>query len=215
MSSALRATMVCFNPRAPHGARLVNIIKYPRADMFQSTRPARGATPIARSYCGLKAGFNPRAPHGARQSRKTVSCLSLMFQSTRPARGATRCTHSGVMYPSPVSIHAPRTGRDYWGGSYAYTDLEFQSTRPARGATIAERTRDITKMFQSTRPARGATASTSSTSRKPLVSIHAPRTGRDQDVKAQVETGTGFNPRAPHGARHLSRAAKEIGRAHV
>ena len=56
--------------------------------MFQSTRPARGATCVGRSIHSLR-----------------------VFQSTRPARGAT----SKILNKSPlsrVSIHAPRAGRD-------------------------------------------------------------------------------------------------------
>ena len=35
---------ICFNPRAPRGARLVGIRVSPVIDQFQSTRPTRGAT---------------------------------------------------------------------------------------------------------------------------------------------------------------------------
>ena len=58
-------------------------------------------------------------------------------------------------------------------------------------------------MFQSTRPVRGATGSDVKTSPIPLVSIHAPRAGRDHDFSPFQKCFTCFNPRAPCGARHI------------
>ena len=55
--------------------------------------------------------------------------------------------------------------------------------------------------FQSTRPARGATVDRPRHPQTPVVSIHAPRAGRDRggfDEMAGLEC---FNPRAPRGAR--------------
>ena len=101
----------CFNPRAPHGARLFVFdspiwnsfvsIHAPRTErdggtiwlndgswVFQSTRPARSAT-----------------------SHKIFPDRVIMFQSTRPARSATHGQGFAVI-DSSVSIHAPRTERD-------------------------------------------------------------------------------------------------------
>ena len=77
-----------FNPRAPCGARLYADTVIDFMDMFQSTRPVRGATV------------------GLHRVRKVPE-----FQSTRPVRGATMSPmpSSGCM---TVSIHAPRAGRD-------------------------------------------------------------------------------------------------------
>jgi len=56
----------------------------------------------------------------------------------------------------------------------------FQSTRPVRGAThLCPSTLRKPNMFQSTRPVRGATLKPIDQSRVELVSIHAPREGRD------------------------------------
>ena len=55
--------------------------------------------------------------------------------------------------------------------------------------------------FQSTRPARGATCRRRRARATRRVSIHAPRTGRD-DAHSNPQLRSGcFNPRAPHGAR--------------
>ena len=58
--------------------------------MFQSTRPAKGAT---------------NHPHDH-------DMAEMMFQSTRPAKGATHSLMLTTMTKT-VSIHAPREGRDY------------------------------------------------------------------------------------------------------
>ncbi len=77
-----------FNPRAPRGARLDEFGDLSGVILFQSTRPARGATRL-RCGMGLEAvGFNPRAPRGARHGAD-------------PRQGV-----------GAVSIHAPRAGRD-------------------------------------------------------------------------------------------------------
>ena len=79
--------------------------------------------------------------------------------------------------------------------------------------------------FQSTRPARGATDLVDGRCRWEIISIHAPREGRDEhrkprllaeieisihapregrDIKSEIdewEVRTYFNPRAPRGAR--------------
>ena len=100
-----------FNPRSPHGERHRGFIMRrirecisihaprtgsdscpfracPRLDLFQSTLPARGATP--------SSGGEFRG--GA-------------FQSTLPARGATVLSFPLVLL-CVISIHAPRTGSD-------------------------------------------------------------------------------------------------------
>ena len=193
---------------------------------FQSTRPARGATtdvdyetedesvsihaPRAGRDCGFvlmdlafvvsihapragrdrgnrrqwrcRAGFNPRAPRGARLVRLDVLGHDNRFQSTRPARGATSRGRSPDLHPG-FNPRAPRGARLF-------------VNRDPRGYGL----------FQSTRPARGATPARGETPRAELVSIHAPRAGRDSLGCVNYSTAKSFNPRAPRGAR-LSRPA--------
>ena len=129
--------------------------------MFQSTRPARGAT----------------------RKAATILRLDVMFQSTRPARGATTAmvaiAPSGNCSFNPRAPHGPRR-RFLWARPGGLLCV-FQSTRPARGATL--RTADAV-LF-----------------RIKVLSIDAPRTGRDRDGSVLVRKRVGFNPRAPHGPR--------------
>ena len=77
----------------------------------------------------------------------------------------------------------------------------FQSTRPARGATLTVWSYSGGATFQSTRPARGATTAKFARHCGHLVSIHAPRAGRDKYPTIKTATIRSFNPRAPRGAR--------------
>ena len=146
-----------FNPRSPRGERHhIRAVQQPRPAVFQSTLPARGATPD-------QPGGGYRAP----------------FQSTLPARGATGREHSQPDI-ADISIHAPREGSDQLSVGRPRRRQRFQSTLPARGATTqsaahragrsdfnprsprGERRRrrtssSSTLIVQSTLPARGAT----------------------------------------------------------
>ena len=87
----------------------------------------------------------------------------------------------------PVSIHAPREGRDaFTAGGVAYT-VGFQSTRPVKGATwpIGLKPRQAAR-FQSTRPVKGATYTLDDLQAAEAVSIHAPREGRDAHIAPHV-----------------------------
>ena len=102
--------------------------------------------------------FNPRAPRGAR----------LYHGGATDADGAD------------FNPRAPRGARPY---PFVFDTLfpEFQSTRPARGATEMPYEYAQIGAFQSTRPARGATTSAGPHPwEHRVISIHAPREGRDK-----------------------------------
>ncbi len=100
--------------------------------------------------------FNPRAPHGARL-----------------------CTCSSVCLLDSVSIHAPRTGRDFPHGSFEDPyGVSIHAPRTGRDGSGDD---GLWRFKQ--------------------VSIHAPRTGRDPDKLCNTPGKSSFNPRAPHGAR--------------
>ena len=168
-----------FNPRSPHGERLLQVGKRM-----------------------MEFDFNPRSPHGERRHVTTpllpVARISIhaprtgsdqqfqcgltrciRFQSTLPARGATEsaCRNENA---GNISIHAPRTGSDQ-GDLDKETRLKlFQSTLPARGATLAG--------------CDGAPSPKDFNPRSP----HGERRG----AACVVGNEPGyFNPRSPHGER--------------
>ena len=56
-----------FNPRSPHGERLMALVERLKIRLFQPTLPARGATPPSRECRQSGLDFNPRSPHGERR----------------------------------------------------------------------------------------------------------------------------------------------------
>ena len=146
---------------------------------FQSTHPMRGATsntprpPIdhgisihaphaGRDRCRRsdrrgKYYFNPRAPCGARRaSIDDLRTVQRSFQSTRPVRGAT-------------------SGCPAWYSSAWH----FNPRAPCGARRAMTRTGTPSAGFQSTRPVRGATSMTNGDVLGAIISIHAPRAGRD------------------------------------
>ena len=172
---SLRAIMG-FNPRAPCGARLPPIAVLHDTRGFNPRAPC-GARPSSRRSSRTQMGFNPRAPCGARRRERSLPEHAPEFQSTRPVRGATR----------DVRAESSQGG--------------FQSTRPVRGATNHIVINAVSVEFQSTRPVRGATFCPRCGKNDRLVSIHAPRAGRDPPTRNPNPSVLGFNPRAPCGAR--------------
>ena len=101
--------------------------------IFQSTLPARGATPcliFADAFrlisihapregsdpqrtrsCHPRPYFNPRSPRGERLDFVDELISPRQFQSTLPARGATQAVQNKHGKPE-ISIHAPREGSD-------------------------------------------------------------------------------------------------------
>ena len=172
-----RCTLCCFNPRAPRGARRGRDGMRKIEQVFQSTRPTRGATP----FDDLR-GFDER------------------FQSTRPTRGAT-LGFSRPVAPEAVSIHAPHAGRDVPGFIDEFLEYGFQSTRPTRGATGNRNSLPPILLVSIHAPHAGRDWDSYDLDRLIEVSIHAPHAGRDHATQRHHPSGNGFNPRAPRGAR--------------
>ena len=175
-------------------------------DVFQSTRPVWGAT----------------------SARELDELIQAKFQSTRPVWGATS-GDLAVHKHKLISIHAPRVGRDRSAVSgendsdnfnprapcgarptiraLLTPTSKFQSTRPVWGATSARELDELIQAkFQSTRPVWGATSGDLAVHKHKLISIHAPRVGRDRSAVSGENDSDNFNPRAPCGARPTIRA---------
>ncbi len=146
---------------------------------FQSTHPARGATPhvgqrpvqqaisihAPREGCdrlylmalfGTYNNFNPRTPRGVRRPAAWFKIGTGPFQSTHPARGATCKLGGGRKMTPNISIHAPREGCDR---------LLWMLLLPTQ------------------------------------ISIHAPREGCDGQRVCIWGYPKDFNPRTPRGVR--------------
>ena len=145
--------------------------------LFQSMRPARGATFTASGSFSAGIFQSTHPSRGATWDLKSRSTATV-FQSTRPMRGAT--LHAATLaHFGRISIHAPHAGRDFSQISCWAISFRFQSTRPMRGATRMMMAERGVFSFQSTRPMRGATYRRFSADLGAAISIHAPHAGRD------------------------------------
>ena len=172
-----------------------------RDGVFQSTPPARGATPEPEPDPAPAEHFNPRPPRGGRRAR-LAPCTARVapFQSTPPARGATHgYKPSCVIFD--ISIHAPREGGDR-GPAEGQPDRRDFNPRPPRGGRRdANSVGAAANEFQSTPPARGATPYMQSGQFAKNISIHAPREGGDARRVLEEPPSIYFNPRPPRGGR--------------
>ena len=169
-----------FNSRAPRGARREGAREYQVAEIFQLTRPARGAT---------LGGLPPPA-------RISIS--------THAPRAGRDCLHRRLLFELHISTHAPRAGRDFTLHRSPHATKNFNSRAP-RGARLSDlaaqrRAENFNSRaprgarpwslsigktpteFQLTRPARGATKAMEAIKKALEISTHAPRAGRDHKV---------------------------------
>ena len=103
--------MTLFQSTLPARGATFVAVQYLRAQTFQSTLPARGATLFHRVDCAGETDFNPRSPHGERPNVHSPQRIGNAFQSTLPARGATflrRIKKSAISYFNPRSPHGER-----------------------------------------------------------------------------------------------------------
>ena len=200
MPNVKRLGVLDFNPRAPCGARLYQSDTCQEHNVFQSTRPLRGATRRPGRDAGRRrisihaplagrdpqpAGaifsftdFNPRAPCGARPDTVPRVVLRCSYFNPRAPCGAR------------LSSCHPSDGV-----------LLFQSTRPLRGATSDYTTEERYSPISIHAPLAGRDAANAAFCLFLAISIHAPLAGRDQGATRLDNERLHFNPRAPCGAR--------------
>ena len=119
--------------------------------------------------------FNPRAPCGARPAAPAEDYVT-----------------------RKISIHAPRVGRDNRLATANLSAQIFQSTRPVWGATPPHGIdAEMVVKFQSTRPVWGATSFLLSRAHGFVISIHAPRVGRDELASRERKALTRFQSTRP------------------
>ena len=162
--------------------------------------PRTGSDDGRRRTSAAAKDFNPRSPHGERPPAGDERGGGMAFQSTLPARGATpgSCVAVGFLV---ISIHAPRTGSDPQHPQKSRGEWLFQSTLPARGATrkIATSTNGG-KNFNPRSPHGERQMRTIVLVDFYKISIHAPRTGSDQNGQ-----------REPFARHHISIHAPRTG----
>ena len=214
---------IYFNPRSPHGERRVEADKTtiavgisihaprtgsdksssgrrPAERRFQSTLPARGATPTPQ-LGGITMNISIHAPRTGSDifGHQYVRCEPISIHAPRTGSDERpACTRKSGAYFNPRSPHGERRKTRLHKKKRSL----FQSTLPARGATAPHRQTRRRPVFQSTLPARGATVM--------FVVLLLSFQGFQSTLPARGATWRRatkstrpryFNPRSPHGER--------------
>ena len=82
-----------------------------------------------------------------------------------------------------ISIHAPRVGRDAIVNGILTNLDDFNPRAPCGARRIAGHDQCVDVAFQSTRPVWGATMNGALDYAADMISIHAPRVGRDRKIR--------------------------------
>ena len=145
--------------------------------VFQSTRPARGATIVDAD--GLRVfRISIHAPREGRDYKLDRFVGLLRIISIHAPREGRDGSGRRRERQAEISIHAPREGRDL--DTPKETKVYFISIHaPREGRDKWDKARLPTMQ----------------------ISIHAPREGRDKHVAPIAAFTLYFNPRAPRGAR--------------
>ena len=180
------------------------------APAFQSTLPARGATPLflfvrvtevisihaprtGSDFCTMPVRFaicyfNPRSPHGERPKQLLTLGQKALFQSTLPARGATFNFYGQQSYEY-ISIHAPRTGSDHSGRPVGKLgEISIHAPRTGSDEMVRMLTGG-TSMISIHAPRTGSDQMDSAERADYRISIHAPRTGSDKLLRHRSAQG--------------------------
>ena len=167
-----------FNPRSPRGERPDEAASALAKFAFQSTLPARGATP--RGLCTIR--FFRISIHAPREGSDIVEKIKGIFKF--------------------ISIHAPREGSDT-RRPYRHGDRQiFQSTLPARGATVSQLPPSLTFSNFNPRSPRGERHCTRAlAARANAFQSTLPARGATLQDFIKCNTQKNFNPRSPRGER--------------
>ena len=214
-----------FNPRSPYGERHIMFGTPIPAELFQSTLPVWGATPLYGRInhdavisihaprmgsdlfddCiqSLLRNFNPRSPYGERLECLPTRYLPNDFNPRSPYGERRRVA------VSLSQLAAFQSTLPVWGATLVQQTTHktalFQSTLPVWGATMMVASlAPHFFVFQSTLPVWGATRRCDARDGHVFISIHAPRMGSDPVPACVVARIAYFNPRSPYGERLCS-----------
>ena len=195
------------------------------SDLFQPTRPLRGATSRAGQTVILTSPFQPTRPLRGATLRCGPKSERTKFQPTRPLRGATKRI-SEPIHNSSISTHAPLAGRDGNAACSSALRADFNPRAPCGARHIrhflffgmnnfnprapcgARHIRHFLffgmNNFNPRAPCGARRRESAAALASISISTHAPLAGRDSVVKFNDRFHVNFNPRAPCGARHDS-----------
>ena len=156
---------------------------------------------MARHGQVAKQGISIHAPRTGSDSTTLQKIKTpLTFQSTLPARGATTAQRANHCRFS-ISIHAPRTGSDTSTGKRSTISLNFNPRSPHGERRYLRAHGGCARNFNPRSPHGERQTWFTPLTFTQSISIHAPRTGSDEDSASAFCSLWHFNPRSPHGER--------------
>ena len=200
---------------------------FPRryADRISIHAPRVGRDSKTIRRCRSRSDFNPRAPCGARPTARATSATQRRISIHAPRVGrdcAMRSMMRALRHFNPRAPCGARRRSPPRSSRFA----NFNPRAPCGARPDASIAPSAPFAFQSTRPVWGATIRFLRLALHMLISIHAPRVGRDTSPTVNPAAMSHFNPRAPCGARpcaddvlilvaHISIHAPRVGRDSV
>ena len=131
------------------------------------------------------------------------------FQSAHPVRGATITPSMFTLVSAYFNPRAP-CGARQTRIEFASDNIKFQSTRPVWGATTSAGSQSVRGLISIHAPRVGRDAYKLRKWFDMAISIHAPRVGRDRVASMERRGRNYFNPRAPCGARRIHNGRKRL-----
>ena len=184
-----------FNPRSPHGERPGWSILSAIISVFQSTLPARGAT-FNQSPFAVHASFQSTLPARGATGNRARYWYRCHFNPRSP-HGERRYSFLAARRHSSISIHAPRTGSDYFIYQQQSSLLHFNPRSP-HGERLAAAAVLLARTYFNPRSPHGERRDALCCVGGDVtdISIHAPRTGSDERREHLVPL-TGISIHAP------------------
>ena len=175
-----------FQPTRPlRGATPAAAVPVAMDSAFQPTRPLRGATGKIRSAIPINIYFNPRAPCGARHERQVCGDASVRISTHAPLAGRDTTCRSAVAAGLYFNPRAPCGARPA-NCSRLPSKQYFNPRAPCGARPLPADIAFFKDKFQPTRPLRGATGSGTTICAAYLISTHAPLAGRDATTQAST-----------------------------
>ena len=185
-----------FNPRSPHGERLLLGEQVCGRQEISIHAPRTGSDDGGHCANHGHFYFNPRSPHGERRGRASKGARFSLHFNPRSPHGERRRVLLGGGVEENISIHAPRTGSDA-DLSDAYGDAKISIHAPRTGSDTVIDWKSRSAGISIHAPRTGSDFLAQWRTRTGMISIHAPRTGSDEWLPTYKSEVTAFQSTLP------------------
>ena len=181
-------------PRTGSDERGGSVLVSPKT--FQSTLPARGATPHKPGGRAATTHFNPRSPHGERLPVAAHQRVALLISIHAPRTGSDLVAlQDGDA--GGISIHAPRTGSDDTDDLRGIETSTISIHAPRTGSDRHGDGARVPRHISIHAPRTGSDTISLLFCACATISIHAPRTGSDNVCPAKPRAFCVFQSTLP------------------